>query len=147
MRRIIITEETLTRLARRVIFWIGFYEERLMKFRFFPFLALMVLAAAGALAHGNKKHVAGTLEKINADSVVVKTADGKSVEVKLAAATAYVSRINNADKPAKVSDLAVGDRVVIHATPRGETLEADEIKFSPASAAHTAAPAAKKPSS
>jgi hypothetical protein len=118
-----------------------------MKFRFPPFLALIVLTAAGAFGHGDKKHVVGTLEKINADSVVVKTADGKSVEVKLAAATAYVSRINNADKPAKVSDLAVGDRVVIHATPRGETLEADEIKFSPASAAHTAAPAAKKPSS
>jgi preprotein translocase subunit YajC len=118
-----------------------------MKLRFFPFLALIALAAAGALAHGNKKHVVGTLEKINADSVVVKTADGKSVEVKLAAATAYVSRIDKADKPAKVSDLAVGDRVVIHATPKGEILEADEIKFSPASAAHTAAPAAKKPSS
>ena len=118
-----------------------------MKFRFVSLLALMVLTALGAYAHGNKKHVVGTLEKINADSVVVKTADGKSVEVKLAAATAYVSRIDNADTPAKVSDLAVGDRVVIHATPKGETLEADEIKFSPASTAHTAAPAAKKPSS
>jgi hypothetical protein len=119
----------------------------LMKFRFFPFLALIVLTAVGALAHGNKKHVAGTLEKINADSVVVKTAEGKSVEVKLVAATAYVSRIDKADKAAKLSDLAVGDRVVIHATPKNETLEADEIKFSPATSAHTAAPAAKKPSS
>ncbi len=118
-----------------------------MKFRFFPSLAMIVLTAVGAFAHGNKKHVVGTLEKINTDSVVVKTADGKSVEVKLAAATAYVSRIDKADKPAKVSDLAVGDRVVIHATPKGETLEADEIKFSPASSAHTADPAAKKPSS
>jgi hypothetical protein len=115
-----------------------------MKFRFVSLLALIVLTAAGAFAHGNKKHVTGTLEKINADSVVVKTADGKSVEVKLAAATAYVSRVDKEDKPAKVSDLAVGDRVVIHATPKGETLEADEIKFSPANAAHTAAPTAKK---
>jgi len=118
-----------------------------MKFRFFPFFALIVLTAEGAFAHDNKKHVVGTLEKINADSVVVKTPEGKSVEVKLAAATAYVSRIDNTDKPAKVSDLAVGDRVVIHATPKGETLEADEIKFSPASSAHTTAPAAKRPSS
>jgi len=119
----------------------------LMKFRFFPFLALIVLTAVGAFAHGNKRHIVGTLEKINADSVVVKTADGKSLEVKLVAATAYVSRIDKADKPAKLSDLAVGDRVVIHATPKNETLEADEIKFSPATSAHTAAPAAKKPSS
>lgn len=118
-----------------------------MKLRFFPFLALIVLGAVGAFAHDNKKHVVGTLEKINADSVVVKTPDGKSVEVKLAAATAYVSRIDKTDKPARVSDLAVGDRIVIHATFKGETLEADEIKFSPASPAHTTAPAAKKPSS
>jgi hypothetical protein len=118
-----------------------------MKFKIFPLFALMVLTVAGAFAHGNKKHIVGTLEKINADSVVVKTADGKSVEVKLVAATAYVSRIDKADKPGKLSDLAVGDRVVIHATPKGEALEADEIKFSPAISAHTPAPAAKKPSS
>ncbi len=118
-----------------------------MKLRFFPSLALIVLTAAGAFAHDNKKHVVGTVEKINADSVVVKTAEGKSVEVKLAAATTYVSRIDKADKPATLSDLAVGDRIVIHATFKGETLEADQIKFSPASPAHTAAPAAKKPSS
>ncbi|MFI5058170.1 MAG: DUF5666 domain-containing protein [Candidatus Acidiferrales bacterium] len=118
-----------------------------MKFRYVSLLALMVLAAAAAFAHGDKKHVVGTVEKINPDSVVVKTADGKSVEVKLVATTAFVSRANKTDKPAKISDLAVGDRVVIHATPKGETLEADEIKFSPASAARGAAPAAKKPGS
>jgi len=115
-----------------------------MKFRFVLLLTLIALAAVAAFAHGDKKHVVGTLEKINADSVVVKTADGKSVEVKLVAATAFVSRIDKTDKPAKISDLAVGDRVVIHATPKGETLEADEIKFSPASVGHAAAPAVKK---
>jgi preprotein translocase subunit YajC len=118
-----------------------------MKFRFVSLLALMVLTTTTAFAHGDKKHVVGTLEKINADSVMVKTADGKSVEVKLAATTAFVSRIDKTDKPAKISDLAVGDRVVIHATPKGEILEADEIKFSPASAAHMVAPTAKKPGS
>jgi hypothetical protein len=119
----------------------------LMKHQLFPLLAMIVFSSVGVLAHGDKKHVVGTLEKINSDSVVVKTADGKSVEVKLVAATAYVSRVEKIDKPAKVSDLAVGDRVVIHATPKGEALEADEVKFSPAGSAHTAAPAAKKPSS
>jgi hypothetical protein len=116
----------------------------LMKFRFVSIVALIALTAAAAFAHSDKKHVVGTVEKINADSVVVKTAGGTLVEVKLAATTAFVSRADKTDKPAKISDLAVGDRVVIHATPKGETLEADEIKFSPASAA---APAAKKPGS
>ena len=33
-------------------------------------------------------------------------------------------------RPAKFADLAVGETVVIHATPKGEELEADEVKFS-----------------
>ena len=98
-----------------------------MKTRILSFIGIIALTATIAFAHGDKKHVMGTLEKINADSVVVKQADGKSVEVKLVANTMYVTRDG---KAAKVSDLAVGDRVVIHATPTGETLSADEVKFS-----------------
>jgi len=111
-----------------------------MKLRLVGMLAMAVLMTSVAFAHGDKKHVMGTLEKVNADSVVVKTADGKSVEVKLAAATTYVSRDG---KAAKLSDLAVGQRVVIHATPNGDTLTADEVKFSPPGA--PAGAAAAKP--
>src|ERR1051326_3398236 len=89
-------------------------------------LLLAVLVASPALAHGNKKHVIGTIEKISPESVVVKTQDGKSVEVKLTATTAYVT---GKDKPAKFADVAVGQRVVIHATPKGAELIADEGKF------------------
>jgi hypothetical protein len=112
-----------------------------MKFRFVPLLALVVLFAGAAMAHGDKKHVIGTLEKINADSVVVRTADGKSVEVRLVSTTMYVSRDG---KASKLSDLAVGERVVIHATPNGETLSADEVKFSPLGAASSAPSAPKQ---
>jgi hypothetical protein len=111
-----------------------------MRLRFVSLLAFVALFASAALAHGDKKHVMGTLEKINADSVVVKTANGKSVEVKLVSTTVYVSRDG---KTSKSSDLAVGQRVVIHATPEGDTLSADEIKFSPAGAAAAGASAAK----
>jgi hypothetical protein len=107
----------------------------LLKTKLYFLLAVCGLAASVTLGHGDKKHVMGTLEKINADSVVVKTNAGKSVEVKLIAATVYVSHVADADKPAKLADLAVGDRVVIHATPKGETLEANEVKFSPPAAA------------
>jgi hypothetical protein len=99
-----------------------------MKLRLLSFVAVVTLLASMAIAHGDKKHVIGTLEKINADSVVVKTADGKSVEVKVVATTTIVSRDG---KAAKLSDLAVGERVVIHATPEGDTLSADEVRFSP----------------
>jgi hypothetical protein len=109
-----------------------------MKLRLIAIMALAAVMTNVVVAHGDKKHVMGTLEKINADSVVVKTADGKSVEVKLVPSTMYVSRDG---KAAKLSDLAVGERVVIHATPTGDTLSADEIKFSPPAA--SGAPAAK----
>ncbi|HLZ93416.1 MAG TPA: hypothetical protein VKQ28_17050 [Candidatus Acidoferrum sp.] len=101
-----------------------------MKIKVCGVLAGFALMAGMALAHGDKKHVIGTLEKVNADSLVVKTANGKSVEVKLVASTLYVSHAAKEDKPAKLSDLAVGDRVVIHATPKGESLEANEVRFS-----------------
>lgn len=102
-------------------------------------LAAMALVCGIAAAHGNMKHVRGTVEKISADTVTVKTPEGKSVEVKLAAATTYV--VMGADKvakAAKLADLHVGDRVVIHANPKGEALEAVEVRFSEAGAAATA---------
>jgi len=98
-----------------------------MRLKVISLIGMLALTAGVMFAHGDKKHVMGTLEKITADSVVVRQADGKSVEVKLVDKTMYVTREG---KAAKVSDLAVGDRVVIHATPTGETLSADEVKFS-----------------
>src|ERR1700687_5840554 len=106
-----------------------------MKTKLYALFVIAALMASVTLAHGDKKHVVGTLEKVNADSVVVKTAAGKSVEVKLVATTMYVSHAGNEDKDAKLADLAVGDRVAIHATPKGETLEANEVKFSASVAA------------
>jgi len=105
-------------------------------------LALGLLVALGgglAVAHGSKVHIRGTVEKISTDSLQVRTPDGKTVELKLAASTVYVLHANekagvrrpgDEDRPAKGSDLAVGDLVVIHATPKGSALEADEVKFS-----------------
>jgi hypothetical protein len=118
-----------------------------MKIRFITVALLLALAVGNAFGHGNKVHVSGILEKINADSVMVKSNEGKSVEVKLAAATVYVERINNQDKPAKVSDLAIGDMLYIHATPKDNGLEADDIKFAHRAGGKTAAPATPKPQS
>ena len=102
------------------------------KLQFLSLLTTITMMAVLASAHGDKKHVVGTLEKVSSDSVTVKTADGKSVEVKLVANTMYVSHDG---KTSKQTDLAVGERVVIHATPSGDTLAADEVKFSPRGAA------------
>lgn len=114
-----------------------------MKFRYSAVFMLFAMLAGAAFAHGDKKHVMGTLQKINANSVVVKQRDGKTVEVKLTADTTYVERSGKEDTPARFSDLTVGDMVVIHASHKGETLEADEVKFSAPAAAAAAVPPAK----
>jgi hypothetical protein len=115
---------------------------------------LFVFIACNAYPHGDKVHVSGTVEKISADSVVVKTRDGKSVEVKLVASTVYISHVPgkagqpadlSKDKPAQVSDIAVGNIVVIHATPKSSSLEADEVKFSVPAAPKAGATAPTKP--
>jgi hypothetical protein len=118
-----------------------------MRFRILAVLFSFALMAASALAHGDKKHVTGVVEKVSADSVIVKSPDSKSVEVKLVASTVYTLRVNMADKPAKQGELAIGDHVVIHATPKGDTLEAAEVKFSHAAPAASSSPAASKPKS
>ncbi len=111
-----------------------------MKLRAIVFLLSFAFLTVGALAHGDKKHVVGTVDKVSSDSVTVKIADGSLVEVKLVSATTFILRSGNVDKPAKASELVVGDRVVIHATPKGDTLEADEVKFSVPAAATASKP-------
>lgn len=110
-----------------------------MKVRWLTLALALAFATGTTLAHGNKVHIRGRVEKVGADSLQVKTADGKFVEVKLVASTVYVQHMaakpgdpadTNENRPAKLGDVAVGDAVVIHATPKGGTLEADEVKFS-----------------
>jgi hypothetical protein len=98
--------------------------------RVFTLLQSLLFVAITLSAHGDKKHVIGTIEKLNSGSVTVKTRDGKSVQVKLVSSTVYVARVATADKPAVFADLAVGENVVIHATPKGDDLEANEVRFS-----------------
>lgn len=112
--------------------------ERNMKLRSLAVVFALAFFAAAVWAHGDFKHVIGTVEKTSADSVTVKTRDGASVEVKLVATTTFVMRSGGVYRPAKLSDLAVGDRVIIHARPKGDQLEAAEVRFSaPAEAAAT----------
>ena len=107
---------------------------------------------AAALAHGSKVHVKGKVEKIGADSLQVKTADGKTVDVKLMPSTVYIQHLppkpgdhpsTNEDKPAKLADLVIGDSVVIHAIPKDGGLEADEVKFSALASSKAATPVPK----
>ena len=94
-------------------------------------MALAVLVALPLFAHGDKTHVIGVVEKASADSVTVKTKEGKSVEVKLAQTTVYMAADN---KVVKAPMLNVGQRVVIHADTKAGQLVAATVKFSEAPA-------------
>jgi len=110
-----------------------------MKFRWIVLLIALVLAAP-TFAHGDKKHVIGTIEKLSPEAITVKTKEGKTVDVKLATTTTYVT---SDDKPAKFADLAVGQRVVVHADPKGADLIAATVKFSTAGTVPAAAASPK----
>ena len=89
-------------------------------------LLLAVLVFIGSLfAHGNEKHVVGVVKSVGADSVTVETATHQTQTVQVTAQTKFIK----SGAPSSLSDLKVGDKVVIHAKPTGNKLEATEVKF------------------
>ena len=85
-----------------------------------------LLAVAGPLfAHGGYTHVMGTVTAIDATHVEVKTKAGKVVSVKLTEATKYTKE----GAAATAKDVQVGQRVSVEAKPKGEDLEASEVKL------------------
>lgn len=111
-----------------------------MKARILVLLACLSLAAAGLWAHGGEEHVIGTVTQVSANSIVVKTAAKAPVTVAVAPATKFIK----SKAAAKVTDLNVGDRVVIHAIEgEDEKLTADTVEFGAAPAAKPAQPTAK----
>ena len=99
-------------------------------------VAVFLVIAMAIAAHGEKKHVVGVLQSVTAEAVTVKEGDGKIVTVKLTPTTMYVMRDGKGGDglPAKFTDLVAGQRVIIHATPKGNDLLADQVKFAPAAA-------------
>jgi len=119
-----------------------------MKARVLVLVVCISLAAVAVLAHGGEEHVMGTVTKVTANSITVKTTAKDPVTVGVVPATKFTM-----GKMAMTIDgLKVGDRVVIHATePTEGTLVADTVEFStpkakaaPAATGHAAA-AAKTP--
>ena len=95
------------------------------------FLRLLVLAvgliflSTIVLAHGDQQHVMGTVTKVDAGSITVKTRTGDEKVVLVLPMTKFVKGTAVAIR----QDLRVGDRVVIHAKPEGNMLQATEVKI------------------
>lgn len=76
------------------------------------------------VAHGNEKHVMGTVTAIGADSISVETTAQQVQTVQVTGQTKFIRSGN----PSSINELKVGDRVVIHAKSSGDKLEATEVK-------------------
>src|SRR5258708_29022835 len=87
--------------------------------------ALALTLSAIAFAHGNEKHVMGTVTSISDNSITVETTSKKAVTVTVSAATKF----QKSGSPAVLKDLKIGDKVVIHATGPEEKLVAAEVRF------------------
>ena len=87
-------------------------------------LLLLVLSIM-ALAHGNEKHVMGTVTSIAENSITVETTSKKAVTVEVTDKTKF----EKSGSPATLKDLKVGDKVVVHASATGDKLVANEVRF------------------
>ena len=93
--------------------------------------ALVLALALGvpAFAHGNNAHVRGVVTQVSAQSVTVQLADNTTKTLKLSAKTTFL----RAGKPAALTDVKVGDRVVVD-VPKNST-DALEVQIGTAKAA------------
>ena len=87
--------------------------------------ALMLALSAIAFAHGNEKHVMGTVTSISDSSITVETTAKNSVTVEVSDKTKF----EKSGVAATLKDLKVGDKVVIHAGVSGGKLVANEVHF------------------
>jgi hypothetical protein len=111
-----------------------------MKAHFLLLVFCISLIPTALLAHGDEEHVMGTVASVAKDSITVKTGANGLVTVAVVSQTTFTKNKTSA----KLSDLNVGDRVVIHAKePTEGKLVADTVQFSTPAA--KAAPAAAKP--
>jgi Domain of unknown function (DUF5666) len=98
-----------------------------MKTRSTVSLICLFLLAVPAFAHGGLQHVMGVVKSISADSITVQTAGIASKEVTVVLLSTTKFQKDAAD--ASLKDLRVGDRVVIHAKPDGNKLDAVTVAF------------------
>lgn len=89
----------------------------------------VVISAAPACAHEGQPHIMGTVESVNASTLVVETESGKTVSILLTAATTY--RDISGTVVTNV-DLEPGARVVVDVASKDGSLTATQVRFSSA---------------
>jgi hypothetical protein len=96
-------------------------------------VSMVFVMAVSLWAHGDEQHVMGTVSKVDGMNIIVKTQDGSLKTVMVTAETKYLK----SGSAAKLEDVKVGDRVVIHAKKMDDMLHATEVKIGAANNAST----------
>ena len=91
--------------------------------RIAAFLAALSLTGTIILAHGGLEHIRGTVTKIDNQTITLQLSGNKTKTVTVTAKTAY----KLAGKPAHLTDLKVGDRIIAEVA-EGKS-EAEEIQI------------------
>ena len=91
-------------------------------------LIALSLVAFGASAHGGMEHLKGVITKVDGASLTLKSEKGELVVVLTDAKTEFT----RGDAPASLKEVAVGDKVVVHATEHDEKFLAKVVKLAPA---------------
>jgi hypothetical protein len=100
--------------------------------RLIALVGAFTIAGTVAFAHGGNEHVRGVVTKVSAQSVTVQTTGKATKTLTLTDKT----RLKQAGKPAQLSDLHVGDRVVIDVPEKTTTALLIQIGAAPQTAAH-----------
>jgi Domain of unknown function (DUF5666) len=87
-------------------------------------LFTLVLMVSIAYAHNGMEHVMGTVASITDSSITVTTTDGKTQTVTATADTKY----SKMDAAIALTDIKVGDHVVIHASKKNDKLIAATVQ-------------------
>jgi uncharacterized protein DUF5666 len=91
-------------------------------------LVLVLLVPSLSVAHEGHSHerVMGTVSRLEKDRMIVKTSGGSTVSILISDDTRYRGKDGDSSR----DELKVGDRVVVKTMHQGDTLAADEIRFS-----------------
>ena len=88
-------------------------------------VATVVIAFSSfALAHGGHKHVKGTVEKVNATSIVIKTEDKGSMTIPFNSSTQW----ENNKVAGGPKDVHPGARVIVDMPESGENI-AEKVRY------------------
>ena len=93
--------------------------------RIIGMITLVLLSVTMLFAHGDEKHVMGTVTKVKDSSITVKDTNGKSIDVAITSTTKFMKN----DKAITAKDIREGDRVVVNAKTDGNKLEATMVKL------------------